>query len=226
MSALQEIERLVARRHLLRHPFYRAWSEGRLDRQTLQRYAEQYYHFESNFPRYVAAAYARLLDPRDRRELLENIVDEEGRSPTHPELWMEFLRHLGGPAEPARIAPPTPATRRLLRTYERETFSPSAARGLGVLYAYERQFPEVAAEKSRGLRRFYGITDRGAHEFFRVHTTADVAHSRSERAVLRRTVHADAGAGNAALTSVRRGLDAWWQFLDSFLPGAGSPLSR
>lgn len=225
MTALQAIERLVQQRHLLRHPFYRAWSEGRLDRATLRRYAEQYYWFESNFPRYVAGAYAQLAEPRDRRELLDNLVDEEGRSPTHPELWMAFLRHLGGPRTASKIARPTAATRRLLRTYEREAFSKSAARGLGVLYAYERQFPEVAAEKSRGLKAFYGLDAPEAHEFFRVHTTADVAHSRSERALLRRALDGSPQAAREATEAVAAGLDAWWSFLDSFLPAAAGPVS-
>jgi pyrroloquinoline-quinone synthase len=216
--AVREIDALVRRRHLLQHPFYRAWSEGRLDREILREYAEQYYWFESNFPRYVAATYARLASAADRRELLDNLVDEEGRSPTHPELWLDFLRSLHGPTRADRIRPPTAATRRLLRTYEREAFSTSPARGLGVLYAYEKQFPEVAAEKSRGLRAFYGIRSRGAHEFFRVHATADVAHSASERALLGRVLRGSPSAPREARAAVAAGLDAWWSFLDSFLP--------
>lgn len=220
VSALREIDGIVRRRHLLRHPFYRAWSEGRLDRAILRDYAQQYYWFESNFPRYVAATYARLEDAADRRELLENLVDEEGRSPTHPELWLDFLASVGGPTRREEIAAPRAATRRLLGTYEREAFAPSAARGLGVLYAYERQFPEVAAEKSRGLREFYGIRSRRAHEFFRVHVEADVAHSASERALLGRVVRGSAAAQREARAAVTAGLDGWWRFLDAFTPAA------
>jgi pyrroloquinoline-quinone synthase len=217
--AIREIDALVRRRHLLKHPFYRAWSEGRLDLGLLREYAQQYYWFESNFPRYVAATYSRLPDAADRRELLENLVDEEGRSPTHPELWLDFLRSLNGPTRADRIRPPTAATRRLLSTYEREAFAKSPARGLGVLYAYEKQFPEVAAEKSRGLQAFYGVTSREAHEFFRVHTTADVAHSASERTLLARVLRGSASAPAEAKRAVAAGLGAWWSFLDSFVPG-------
>ena len=67
MSALQEIDAKIQRRHLLQHPFYTAWSKGELPMETLQEYAGQYYHFESNFPRYVAGR-ARPTAPIPRPE--------------------------------------------------------------------------------------------------------------------------------------------------------------
>ncbi|HLM70963.1 MAG TPA: iron-containing redox enzyme family protein, partial [Thermoplasmata archaeon] len=174
MTTIRDLDRRVARQHLLRHPFYSAWSKGELPIETLREYARQYYHFEVNFPRYVAGAYARVTNPRDRRVLLDNIVDEEGRSPTHPELWLDFARAIGAGAPAGR---PSGPTRRLLQTYERHTLEGSAPAALGALYAYESQFPAVAAEKSQGLRAHYGIRSKSAHEFFRVHTFADVEHS-------------------------------------------------
>ncbi|HTS32748.1 MAG TPA: iron-containing redox enzyme family protein [Thermoplasmata archaeon] len=218
MTTLAEIERRIARRHLLQHPFYTAWSRGELPIETLREYAGQYYHFEANFPRYVAGAYAKLLASRDRRVLLENLMDEEGRSPTHPELWVDFARGIGARWNAGSPPAPTPPTRQLMSTYERLTLGPrgSPAGALGALYAYERQFPEVAAEKSRGLRANYGIRARAAHEFFRVHTTADVAHSAAERAVLARELRAGGTAPRDALRGVDLSLAAWWSFLDGF----------
>ncbi|EQD30817.1 coenzyme PQQ synthesis protein C family protein [mine drainage metagenome] len=218
MTTLAEVERRIADRHLLKHPFYTAWSRGELPLETLRSYAGQYYHFEANFPRYVAAAYARLLESRDRRVLLANLTDEEGRSPTHPEMWVDFARGIGA-RWPARSPPaPMAPTSRLLETYERLTLGPRAspAGALGALYAYERQFPEVAREKSRGLRAHYGVTARSAHEFFRVHTTADVEHARAEREILRHELARGPSAPAAALTGVDQTLSAWWRFLDGF----------
>jgi pyrroloquinoline-quinone synthase len=218
MTTLAEIERHIARRHLLKHPFYTAWSRGELPIETLREYAGQYYHFESNFPRYVAGAYAKLLASRDRKVLLENLTDEEGRSPTHPELWVDFARGIGARWKPGSPPAPTPATRGLMSTYERLTLGPrgSPAGALGALYAYERQFPEVAAEKSRGLRAHYGIRSAATHEFFRVHTAADIEHSAAERSILGREIRAGGSAPQDALTGVDRSLAAWWHFLDSF----------
>ena len=216
MTTIRELDRMVKRRHLLQHPFYTAWSKGELPMETLREYAGQYYHFEVNFPRYVAGAYSWITDPKDRRVLLENLVDEEGRSPTHPELWLRFARAIGAGAPPRR---PSGPTRRLLAAYERHTLGGSAPAALGALYAYESQFPEVAAEKSRGLRAHYGLRAPAAHEFFRVHTFADVEHSAAERRLLRNYLATGPRAGRAAEQGLRASLDAWWAFLDGFPVG-------
>ncbi|HTT15419.1 MAG TPA: CADD family putative folate metabolism protein [Thermoplasmata archaeon] len=219
MTTVGGLDRMIRARHLLKHPFYTAWSRGEVSLPTLGRYAQQYYQFESNFPRYVAATYARLPVARLRRTLLENLVDEEGRDPTHPALWLDFAAALGVSRRAVEEARPTPATRRLLRTYADATFGRSAAAGLGALYAYESIFPEVAAEKSRGLREQYGLSDPKAHEFFRVHTAADVEHSAAERAVMRAVLRATPSEAATMERHCRRSIDAWWGFLDSFVVG-------
>lgn len=216
MPGVRELERAIRERHLLKHPFYRAWSCGELPIETLRSYASQYYRFESNFPRYVGGVYARLTDPASRRTLLENLLDEEGRTPTHPELWLRFARGIGADTTAVTTARPSAATRGLLEEYERSTLDGSVARGLAALYAYESIFPEIAAEKSRGLRAFYGLRSREAHEFFRVHTFADVEHARAERSLLRREIDRGAGAARDARRGVRGAIDAWWSFLSSF----------
>lgn len=212
---VQPIDRLLRERHLLKHPFYTAWSHGALSLDTLRSYAGQYYHFESNFPRYVAATYAGLRDPAERRVLLDNLVDEEGRDPTHPELWLDFAEGLGVSRRVARTAPPTRATRSLLSTYERLT-SDGPASALAALYSYESIFPEIAAEKSRGIRAMYGIRDPKAHEFFRVHTGADVEHARAERGILESELRRSPASRGVALRSAKGAIGAWWSFLDGF----------
>jgi pyrroloquinoline-quinone synthase len=214
-DGVASIDRLLRERHLLKHPFYVAWSKGELSIPTLQRYAGQYYHFESNFPRYVAAAYAHLTEAKDRRVLLENLLDEEGRDPTHPELWLDFASGIGLSRNAARSARPVSATRGLMRAYE-ELTSVDAPSALAALYSYESIFPEIAAEKSRGLRAFYDLEDPRAHEFFRVHTGADVEHSAAERRLLRGQLADDPAASRRAYRSASRAIQAWWSFLDAF----------
>ena len=36
--------------HLLKHPFYKAWNEGKLTREVIKDYAEQYYQHVKAFP--------------------------------------------------------------------------------------------------------------------------------------------------------------------------------
>ncbi len=220
VTTVATLDRMIRARHLLKHPFYTAWSRGEIPIETLGGYAEQYYHFEANFPRFVAATYARIPDARLRRTLLDNLVDEEGRTPTHPDLWLDVARSLGRPRNAVVRSRPSAATRHLLATYSRATFSPSAAAGLGALYAYESIFPEIAREKSRGLRDAYGIVDPRAHEFFRVHTTADVEHSGAERRVMQAVLRGSPRAAGEMQRHCARSIDAWWGFLDSFPVGS------
>ncbi|MGA7923287.1 MAG: CADD family putative folate metabolism protein [Thermoplasmata archaeon] len=217
MTTVRDLNVAIRTRHLLKHPFYQAWAEGNVTREDLLSYAGQYHHFESNFPRYVAGTYARLEQARDRRVLLENLIDEEGRSPTHPELWHDFARSLGATWKMHSPPPARPATRELCQTYEDLTLGPgTASAALGALYAYEAQFPKVAEEKSRGLRTWYGIRSKAAHEFFRVHSAADLAHSRAERRLLAHQLAQSPAAGPPARMAVNRTLEAWWGFLSSF----------
>ncbi len=225
-QGLGPIDAMLRERHLLKHPFYTAWSAGELPLETLRSYAGQYYRFESNFPKYVGATYSQLDRAEDRRVLLENMVDEEGRSPTHPELWLDFARGIGVSPAAVRRSVPLGATGELLDCYERLTRT-GPVEGLSALYAYESIFPEIAAEKSRGLRAHYGIRARSAHEFFRVHTGADVEHSRAEAAILGGHLRQSPAARRRALLASRQAIGAWWSFLDAFpLPERASGPTR
>ena len=75
-------------------------------------------------------------------------------------------------------------------------------------YAYEAQFPAVAATKADALRRFYGITSPEALEFFDLHSTLDHEHAAGIRTGL---TDSEQARESAALA-----LDAWWMMLDSF----------
>ena len=52
----------------------------------------------------------------------------------------------------------------------------SYAEGLASLYTYERQIPEIAETKIRGLKNHYGVTSKEGLKFFEVHKAADVYH--------------------------------------------------
>ena len=218
MHPVAQLDALIRSRHLLKHPFYQSWSKGELPAETLREYAGQYYHFESNFPRYVAGAYAKETDPAHRRILLENLVDEEGRSPTHPELWSRFATAIGAPDPATEPHRRLGGTRALCETYDRLTVRGSLASGLGALYAYESIFPEVAHEKARGLRAHYGLDRPEALEFFTAHEEADKAHSAAERKLLTAELSRSKSAQASARAGARQAINAWWKFLDGFAP--------
>src|ERR1700747_2773931 len=92
---LDEIDNAVAAKHLLKHPFYLAWTRGELSRDALADYATQYYHHVAAFPTYLSAVHANCDDQPIRKQILFNLIDEEAGSPNHPELWKQFADTLG-----------------------------------------------------------------------------------------------------------------------------------
>ena len=58
--------------HLLKHPFYKSWNEGKLTREIIKDYAEQYYQHVKAFPRYISATHSLCEDIEKRKILLEN----------------------------------------------------------------------------------------------------------------------------------------------------------
>jgi pyrroloquinoline-quinone synthase len=207
MSFSAQLREAIRDRHLLSHPFYQAWTEGKLTLPELQDYAVQYKPFVEAFPRFVSAVHSRCEDAIAREEMLENLMDEEGktgRGPAHPILWQDFIDGVGGEngLEPV-------AGRKARDTYLRLTQS-SYAEGLCALYAYEYQTPEISKTKTEGLNKFYGIDDAKTLEFFRTHEVADIYHSKTCEKLID-AIPADQQA--AALKAAREAADTLWNFL-------------
>src|SRR5436190_522483 len=92
---LEQIDNDIAAKHLLKHPFYLAWTRGELSGKALADYARQYYQHVAAFPTYLSAVHAECDDQTTRKTLLNNLIDEEAGSPNHPELWLKFAEGLG-----------------------------------------------------------------------------------------------------------------------------------
>jgi pyrroloquinoline-quinone synthase len=185
-STSSHIDSKVAERAMLKHPFYQAWTEGRLPLDTLRAYARQYFHHVEAFPRAVSAVHSACPDRDGRRMLAENLAEEEGLDSDkqdHATLWLMFACGLGEQEAAVRSQPLNPQTEALIATF-RKLSRQSYAAGLGALYAYESQFPGVATAKIEGLIDRYGIDDEETLRFFRVHQSADVEHSSVCRALL------------------------------------------
>jgi pyrroloquinoline-quinone synthase len=208
----QRIDAKVAEHAMLSHPFYQAWTEGRLPIEILRAYSRQYFHHVEVFPRAVSAVHSACPDRDGRRMLAENLSEEEGieaGKQDHASLWLMFACGLGESEEAVRAQALNPETQALIATFRRLSRK-SYASGLGALYAYESQFPAVASAKIEGLIERYGITDEPTLRFFRVHETADVEHSSVCRALLERLGEADRAEAIAAGEELAGAL---WTFL-------------
>jgi pyrroloquinoline-quinone synthase len=103
-------------------------------------------------------------------------MEEEDRENSHPDFWLKFSNGLGVDSKDVKSVKLNQETKDLIdEFFNIARFS--YAKGLGSLYAYEYQIPEVAKSKIMGLSKFYGINDEETIKFFNVHIHADEWHS-------------------------------------------------
>jgi pyrroloquinoline-quinone synthase len=201
------IDRMIEEQHLLMHRFYQHWQKGKVTPEVLRSYAVQYYAYESALPKFLEQAMAHLPEGPALQSLKDNLADEAGGPVTHPELWLRFAEALGVSRQEVQEATLLPGTANLVYTYD-SLCDRGPDEALAAIYAYEAQFPAVAASKADGLRRFYGITSPDALEFFDLHSTLDHEHAAGIRTGM---VDSEQARESAALA-----LDAWWGMLDTF----------
>ena len=221
-SLKQQIGSIIAARSLLKHPFYVAWTQGRLSQDQLRQYAEQYFHHVLAEPTYLSAVHFNTPhfhtetnsgDISVRQEVLKNLISEEHGEKNHPALWKTFAFALGSSDKSLAGAAALPTTASLVATFRDICLNQPFYAGLAAMHAFESQVPEIAAVKIDGLAKFYGMNNPDSYEFFTVHQEADVYHSQAEWALIER--FADTPEKQAeVLAATTRACDALYGFLD------------
>jgi len=212
------LEERIHKYDLLCHPFYKAWSAGKLTRDDLREYAEDYFHHVEAFPTYLAELGIRLEEGELRRAVLANMTDEKGREdsfgepePAHSALWQDFVEGMGGSRLPKRK--PVREIRELISWFHRVANEGMAEEALAAFYVYESQVPRIAQEKDRGLRDLYGASEK-ARAYFTLHSTADVYHSQVWRKQLEQRIKATPQTAEKALAAAEGAARRLWEALD------------
>ena len=194
----ERIERSRERWDVLRHPFYRRWSEGALSAEELARYSGQYRHAVEAIATISEDAAEALPE---RPELRRHAAEERG----HVRLWDGFVETAGGSAEDA----PTPETAECVRAW---TADDGLALKLARLYAIESGQPPISRTKREGLLDRYGYDDGAGTAYFTLHETRDVEHAAEVRELIEEVaVDTDPDQLVAAAESAFR---ANWRLLD------------
>jgi len=207
------IDALIQNKSMLQHPFYQAWSQGKLTIDDLKYYAGQYYALESHFPRLLSRIHASCDNPVVRQNILENLIEEERGPQNHRELWLSFGEGLGLTREEIIHAPRNAHTQACVNDLMELAASDNPATGLAALYAYESQLPEISKSKIDGLRRFYGIENKQALRFFEVHKEVDIWHAQQEKESIEQL--------GATFDEVQPAVEKACSALLSFLDGVG-----
>ena len=213
-----QLDARIAKYDLLCHPFYKAWSAGRLTRDDLREYAQDYYHHVEAFPSYLASLGLRLEDGELRKAVLANMCDEKGTegpgrdAVPHSDLWLDFAEGMGSTRK-LEWHTPVPKIRQLMRYFHQVASEGSPEEALAAFYTYESQVPRIAGEKERGLREMYGADDKTCG-YFALHATADVYHARVWRKQLEKRIKARPEAAEKALAAAEHAAQALWNALD------------
>lgn len=174
---IQEIDRIIEERSLLKHPFYQTWSDGKLTREALVGYSKEYYQLVKAVPIFMT----QLLDysPKSMYDELDLNQQEEF---SHIRLWERFASGLG-------------VSRKELTNYEGlyttnhaiselHSLMSSFLSGSAAMYALEKEIPKISEIKLQGLAEFYGLTSEDVTEYFKEHMEADIRHTASWQKII------------------------------------------
>jgi pyrroloquinoline-quinone synthase len=181
MSLLVRIDAEIEKQSLLKHPFYRSWSEGKLTQENLAGYSMEYFQLVKVVPRMVSNV-ASFASPSLSGPIRENMEEEQ----THIEPWVSFAGSLGVTRSKLESYQGAPATLECVKALESLTAS-SFEQGVAAMYAYEKQLPQISRSKIDGLRKYYGLAGGDATRYFELHEEADVRHAAVWRAFLARS---------------------------------------
>lgn len=210
---LSDLDSKIQAKHLLKHTFYVAWSEGRLSLECLKEYAKEYYHHVKAFPTYLSALHSHTENSETRKQILQNLIEEEAGSPNHPELWKRFALSLGNTEEEIASHVPSEEITNLIGTFKSICINGSVSDGLAALYSYESQIPPICISKIDGLRQHYGMINPKDWAYFTVHIEADKEHAAVERELIGK--HFDVKNVETVNKSADQVLDGLWNFLTS-----------
>lgn len=201
MELFERLDTVRDRWNVLRHPFYRRWSDGELSREELAFYAGEYRHAVIALAEASEAA-AEACEVAVRAEVEQHAAEER----THVTLWEEFAGALGAELD----RDPLPETTECTRSWKAAS---DELDGLIVLYAVESAQPAIAETKLKGLVEHYGIpADSPATHYFELHAELDHHHARQSRELLEQRM---AGADVDGLLGAAEGaLKGNWTLLD------------
>ena len=196
-NIVQRIDSEIEKHSLLKHAFYRMWSEGKLTIDHLQGQSKEYFQLVKIVPKFVESI-AERTDNSD--DIITKNASEEAE---HVNLWIRFATALGvsrsnlinyGGSEKTNEA----ITK--LMALANFTFEEAVA----AMYAYEKELPKISRSKIDGLKKFYGIDSEDATKYFEIHEEADIRHAQVWREILQK-IPADKHEAvfNAAIKSLK-----------------------
>jgi len=107
-------QRTLEQSGLTHNPYLKSLQDGAMDLDGFRRSQEQFFYAVTFFPRPMAALVGKIPNPKQRLEILHNLVEEHGEFQEdrfHHTTFQQFLRSIGGHPEELEKGALTPALR-------------------------------------------------------------------------------------------------------------------
>lgn len=180
MNITKKIDEMIEERSLLKHPFYQAWSDGKLTKESLAGYSKEYFQLVKEVPSFMAPIIQKAPE-----SVVKELVENQQEESDHIKPWIDFAGELGISEEELLSYSGLPKTKQAVSDLNElmDTFEGGAC----AMYAFEKEIPKISQTKLDGLAEFYGMTSDEATEYFKLHTEADIRHAASWRNILEKS---------------------------------------
>ncbi|HSA73603.1 MAG TPA: iron-containing redox enzyme family protein [Nitrososphaeraceae archaeon] len=169
---IYKIDQAVEKMSLLKHPFYRMWSNGELSLNHLQGYSLEYFQLVKMVPQMVNNIKVNLQESK-----LQSIVEESQKEESsHIEPWIRFANSIGVKREQLLNYTYDGNTKNAV-TSLLELTKNSLHEGICAMYAYELELPKISRSKIDGLNKFYNMSSADSTNYFEIHEEADIRHA-------------------------------------------------
>jgi pyrroloquinoline-quinone synthase len=184
------------------------WSEGKLTQDHLRTYSKEYFQLVKAVPRFVENISRSVITDHFTRMLINQNFKEEAE---HIEPWIRFANAIGISRNELLDCIGTDKTNASISDLDHLT-SQSIEVAAAAMYAYEKELPKISRSKIDGLKKFYGIDNTEAINYFEIHKEADVRHAAIWRNIIQKiSTEKEEFAFDAAVLS----LEAQNKLLDS-----------
>ena len=180
MNIIKKIDDMIEERSLLKHPFYQAWSDGKLTQESLAGYSKEYFQLVKAVPSFMEPIIENASD-----DVVGDLIENQQEESEHIKPWITFAGELGISKDELIAYEGLPKTQKAVSDLNNlmNTFDGGAC----AMYAFEKEIPKISQTKLDGLAEFYGMTNNESTEYFKLHTEADVRHAASWQHILEKS---------------------------------------
>ena len=178
---IYRIDQEVDKRSLLKHPFYKMWSNGELSVDHLQGYSLEYFQLVKVVPELVNNILLKMGESNLRSIVEESQKEEE----SHVEPWIRFASSLGVKKKDLLNHVCDENTKEAVSSLVDLTRNP-LDEAVCAMYAYEMDLPNISKSKIEGLNKFYNLSNSDSRNYFEIHQEADIRHAAIWRNIIRK----------------------------------------